>query len=213
MTPRSVSETCAVSEFDAWDRRTAELLRDAYVSGGAGPRGSGSGDGSEGEWRAKRQHLAIPMNASGSWLDVGCANGHLLETLPAWASERGVVIAPHGLELVPEIADLARSLHPSLADRIWTGSVMTWMPPKRFRYVTALDDAIPPSRLGDLVTRLLSDFVEPDGRVIVSSYTSPNDEPRPLFENLCACGFPPSDTIHIDRPDRAPLLTAWIDAP
>lgn len=202
-----------MSEFDSWDQRTTELLRDAYLAGGAGPRGSGSGDESSGDWRAKRQHLTVPMDASGSWLDVGCANGHLLVTLPAWAAERGIVIDAHGLELIPDLADLARSLHPELADRIWTGSVMTWVPPKKFRYVTALDDAVPSGQLGELVARLLAEFVEPGGRLIMSSYTNAGRDPRRLFDDLRACGFAPSGTIHIDRPGRAPLLSAWIDPP
>lgn len=120
-----------MSEFDGWDRRTAAQLEDAYVSAGAGPCGSGSTDPSEGGWRAKRQHLAVPMDTDGTWLDVGCANGHLLATLPAWAAERGITIEPHGLELLPRLADLARALHPHLAHSIWTGSVMSWPPPIR----------------------------------------------------------------------------------
>jgi hypothetical protein len=208
-----LSETSAVSEFDVWDQRTADLLEDAYLTAGAGPGGSGSGSDSEGDWRAKRQHLAVPMDSSGSWLDVGCANGHLLATLPRWAGERGVTIDAHGLELMPRLADLARSLHPELADQIWTGSVMTSTPPKRFRYVTALSDAVPQRRLGELVTRLFADFIEPSGRIIVSSYTNQGDEPRPLFADLAELGFAPSGTIHIDRPRVAPPLTAWIDAP
>ncbi len=49
-----------------WDRRTAGLLEAAYLSAGAGPRGSGAGSPSEGEWRAKRQHLAVPMDRPSS---------------------------------------------------------------------------------------------------------------------------------------------------
>jgi len=210
---RAVTELTEWDGSDGWDERTTELLRDAYLAGGAGPRGSGAGDGSEGVLRAKRQHLAVPMDVNGSWLDIGCANGHLLATLPIWTRERGVVVEAHGLELIPDLADLARSLHPELADRIWTGSVVTWVPPRRFRYVTALDDAVPPHRLGVLVERLLAEFVEPGGRVIVSSYTNRGVAPRPLFSALTDCGFPPSGTIHIDRPNREPLLTAWIDVP
>jgi hypothetical protein len=148
-----------VSDFLAWDRRTAALLEDAYIVAGAGPGGSGSRDPSEGAWRAKRQHLAVPMDEDGTWLDVGCANGHLLVTLPNWAAERGVTIEPHGLELLPPVAELARSQHPQLAESIWTGSVMSWAPPRQFRYVTALDDLVPPDRLGALVARLRGDFV------------------------------------------------------
>jgi hypothetical protein len=200
-----------VSEFDRWDQRTTGLLENAYLDAGAGPRGSGSSSESEGDWRAKRQHLAVAMDANGSWLDVGCANGHLLVTLPAWAGERGVVIDANGLELMPRVADLARRLCPQLADRIWTGSVMTWSPPCRFRYVTTPDDVVPRDALGALVDRLRAVFVEPGGRIIVSSYTNRGDQPRPLFRDLADCGHPPSGIIQIERPNRAPLLTAWID--
>ena len=49
------------------------------------------------------------------------------------------------------------------------GSVMKWSPPRQFSYVTALEDQVPPSRLGDLVDRLLGAFVEPGGRLIISA--------------------------------------------
>ncbi|HKA82638.1 MAG TPA: methyltransferase domain-containing protein [Acidimicrobiales bacterium] len=201
-----------MSDLEAWDRRTAELLEQAYLAAGAGPGGSGSRDTSAGAWRAKRQHLCVPMDTDGTWLDVGCANGHLLATLPAWCAERDVRIEPYGLELLPALAERARSLQPGLADRIWTGSVMSWKPARRFRYVTTLDDLVPPGRLADLVARLLREFVEPGGRLIVSSYTGSDSVPRPLFDNLGDAGYPPDGLIRIDRPRRHPLLTAWIDA-
>jgi hypothetical protein len=122
-------------------------------------------------------------------------------------------VEPYGLELLPAVADLARSLLPHLAERIWTGSVMRWSPPRRFTYVTAVEDQVPPNRLGDLVERLLSAFVEPGGRLIVSAYTNPDDVPRDLFGDLTACGHEPSGRIHIERPDRGPLITAWLDKP
>jgi hypothetical protein len=200
-----------MSDLLEWDRRTAALLEDAYVAAGAGPGGSGSTDPSEGAWRAKRQHLAVPMDEDGTWLDIGCANGHLLITLPTWAAERGVTVEPHGLELLPRVAELARSLHPRLAGSIWTGSVMSWAPPTRFRYVTAPDDVVPPDRLGDLFARLRTDFVASGGRAIISSYTDTGQRPRPLFDDLTRAGHPPHGVIHIDRPGRSPLMTGWFD--
>ncbi len=200
-----------LAKVDTWERRAAELLEAAYVARGAGPRGSGSNSASEGDWRAKRQHLAVPMDRSGDWLDVGCANAHLLATLPGWAAERDLTIVPHGLELLPRVAELARSLHPELADRIWTGSVLRWSPPRSFRYVTALTDSAPPELLGHLIDRLLDRFVEPGGRLILSSYTSTGHEPQPLVEDVTAAGFSPDGVIHIERPGRFPLQTIWLD--
>ena len=200
-----------MNDYAAWDERTAALIEEAYVAAGAGPAGSGSTDTSEGVWRAKRQHLTVPMDRDGAWLDVGCANAHLLVTLPKWVSERGIRVTPHGLELLPRVAALARSLHPELADSIWTGSVMQWKPPRRFRYVTALSDAVPPDRLGDLVSRLLDLFIEPGGRLILSSYANASEPPRDLFDELTVLDHPPDGVIRIDRPGRFPLLTAWLD--
>ena len=151
------------------------------------------------------------MTTDGEWLDIGCANGHLLVTLPGWAAERGVAIRPHGLELIPSVAELARRLHPVLSDRIWTGSAMTWEPPRRFRYVTALDGFAPPERLGDLVERLLERHVSPGGRLILSSYTDADAVPRPLVDDLRSLGHRPDGVIRIDRPGRHPLQTVWFD--
>lgn len=85
-------------------------------------------------------------------------------------------------------------------------------PADPFRYVTALDDAVPHGRLGGLVDRLLKDFVAPGGRLILSSYTDAGRSPRPLFDDLAMAGHPPNGVIRIDRPHRHPLLTAWLDA-
>ena len=202
-----------VTDLDAWDEQTRELLEEVYGSAGDGPMGSGSRNASVGDWRAKRQHLAVPMDRDGSWLDVGCANGFLLVTLPSWCSERRVTVEPYGLELMGRVADLARGLYPGLADRIWTGSVMRWSPPRRFTYVTALEDQVPSHRLGDLVDRLLDLFVEPGGRLIVSAYANNDEAPRDLFGDLAACGHKPDGRIYIERPDRGPLITAWLDKP
>jgi hypothetical protein len=202
-----------VSDLEAWDERTRQLLEDAYLAAGDGPIGSGSRRASVGDWRAKRQHLSVPMDRDGSWLDVGCANGFLLATLPAWCAEREVTIEPYGLELLAGVADLARALHPELADRIWTGSVMRWTPPHRFTYVTALEDHVPPGRFGELVGRLLDSFVEAGGRLIISAYANEGELPRELFDELVACGHEPSGRIYIERPSRGPLITAWLDAP
>jgi len=60
-----------VGDLDAWDARTRELLEGSYVTAGDGPMGAGSRRSSVGDWRAKRQHLAIPMDRDGSWL-AGC---------------------------------------------------------------------------------------------------------------------------------------------
>ena len=205
-------ELLTLRDVDRWDARTRDRLEDAYMAAGDGPRGAGSGHDSVGDWRAERQHLTVAMDRDGSWLDVGCANGFLMATLPAWCAERDVTIETYGLELLPGVAELARALHPELADRIWTGSVMRWSPPRQFTYVTAIEDQVPPHRLGNLVDRLLDEFVERGGRAIISAYTNQGEVTRDLFSDLTTCGHPPDGHIRIERPGRGPLITAWLNA-
>jgi len=90
---------------------------------------------------------------------------------------------------------------------------MTWQPPHQFRYVTALNDAVPAPLLGDYLHRLLTQYVRPGGRLILSSYTDRGDTPRHLHHEVVAFGYEPSGTITIDRPSQNPLQTIWIDCP
>jgi hypothetical protein len=75
---------------DEYYERIRALLEDAYVS--ADERGDVfGGSGSSGDmtsWEAKRRVIARAFYRAGSWLDVGCANGLLMETLTAWVAER-----------------------------------------------------------------------------------------------------------------------------
>ena len=165
-----------MSEDDEYYKRTLELLEEPYLEADARgdvAGGSGSGGGLE-RWERKRRVLVGAFDHDGSWLDVGCANGLLMETLTTWASEKGLRVEPYGLELSPRIAEAARLRLPHCADRIWTGNVMTWEPQMRFDYVTVITDSVPQTARRNLVERLIATFLSPTGRLIFSIYV-----PRP----------------------------------
>src|SRR5437899_3110556 len=95
-----------------------------------------------------------------------------------------------------------------MAERIWTGSVMTWTPPFRFRYVTALADAVPPDSVRELIERVPGYFLEAHGGLILSSYGSSTDGPQPIFDELARLGRPADGAIRIDRPGRSLVSAA-----
>ncbi len=152
--------------------RMRGLLEYAYVA--ADERGDlfgGSGaSGGMAHWAARRRVIANSFDHDGTWLDVGCANGLLMETLSGWTAEKGVTIEPYGLEISERIAERTRKRLPQWANRIWTGDVMEFHPPIRFDYVTVLPEYAPPHRRTDLLRRVAGRFLNPNGRLIVSCY-------------------------------------------
>jgi SAM-dependent methyltransferase len=155
----------AISDAD-WQRRVTDALAQAYLRE-SDPRWQSGFDGDAALWQEARALILQAVPNDGSLLDVGCANGHLLECLAVWARERGRTLSLYGLELNPELANAARVRLPALADRIFTGNVSDWAPPHRFTYVRTGLEYVPAGREPQLVTRLLQDAVEDDGRLII----------------------------------------------
>lgn len=102
---------------DVYYLRTLELLEESYLEADAKgdlAGGSGSGGGLK-RWEQKRRVLATAFDHDGTWLDVGCANGLLMETLTKWTAEAGLRIEAYGL-------DLSARLGKSLGDAWHTGT-------------------------------------------------------------------------------------------
>src|SRR5450631_3370741 len=80
-----------------------------------------------GEWRRARWHITEAIAGDGTFLDAGCVNGLLMESVAAWCAERGLAVEPYGVDISPALADLARQRLPQWAGRIWAGT--TWRTP------------------------------------------------------------------------------------
>src|SRR2546429_4259793 len=111
--------------FYADNRRT---LEPAYLRGTTPRQASGFG-GDEREWEQARRHITEGIAGHGTFLDVGCANGLLMESVAAWCAERGLAVEPYGVDISPALAELARRRLPRWAGRIWTGNAVDWQPP------------------------------------------------------------------------------------
>jgi SAM-dependent methyltransferase len=140
---------------------------------------SGFGGGPE-RWRTERAPILAAVDRGGSFLDVGCANGFLLECLVAWASARGHALVPFGLDASAELIALARRRLPAFAAHLFVGNAWDWRPPRRFGYVYALSDLVPATHLGALLRRMHQDLLEPGGRLVVGSYGSRSRRIPPL---------------------------------
>ena len=88
------------------------IITPAYLAADTPWEQSGK-SGDECLWAYGRSLICDAIHRDGSFLDVGCANGFLMESVERWAAVRGRRIEPYGLDISPELADLARSRLPA----------------------------------------------------------------------------------------------------
>lgn len=200
---------------DGWYHRNQELLEAAYLAAGSPQQQSGLG-GDAAHWERRRRVVAEAIDRDGSFLDVGCTNGLLMETVSAWAAERGLRVEPYGLDISPGLAAFARARLPRWADRVFVGNAVTWDAPRRFDFVrTELVYAPAPLR-PDLVARLLGRAVAPGGRLIVCAYRPRGvRDADPVGDLLRRWGFVVGgEATATDLADGgAATCVAWIDVP
>ena len=158
------------------DRTTINLYLRAST-----PQGGSGYEGTDEEWRAARACLAVALDGlaadlgraadSVSFLDVGCANGHLPVSFVIWGAERGVTVDPYGIDRAPELIDRARKLHPQWAEHFWTGNMLSWQHANgmTFDLVHVLLDGVPSDKFAEAIANCAR-LVTPGGRLLVSSY-------------------------------------------
>jgi SAM-dependent methyltransferase len=170
------------AERQRWFQANKELLESAYLKGTQPWQQSGFGLRSEGTyemWEAQRKPIADCMDRSGSFLDIGCANGYLLECVLRWTMKRAVQIVPYGLDLSERLCELARERLPQYVNNIFAGNAWDWLPPRRFDYVRTELEYVPPELRSHFVSRLLDLFVEAGGKLLVAEYRAGQSDTRP----------------------------------
>jgi SAM-dependent methyltransferase len=207
----------AAGEIDSarWYEATEEVIGDAYLASDD-PRLQSGKAGDEVAWRWSRELIldALPKQTrSCRVLDVGCANGYLMESLERWGRERGIQVEPYGLDISWRLAALARRRLPAWADRIEVGNVLEHVPPRRYDLVHTALDYVPPARRRESLERLLTEFVTPGGRVVLRPERTSPGAPD-LAQQVEALGLPVAGVIEQRHPTSGALRrSVWLAAP
>ena len=155
---------------ERWFREQREAFARHYLAEPGNPyRESGRSSGAA-RWEETRRCIADSVDRDGDFMDVGCANGLLLETLATWCRERGHAIVPHGIDFVPELIELARRRHPAHAASFEVANAFHWQPRRRYDFVRLGLEIVPADDRTELVRRVFARALAPRGRLIVCHY-------------------------------------------
>ena len=189
------------------------ILERAYLDHTDPIKQSGFSGGAQ-RWRDERSPLLDAIHGDGDFLDLGCANGFLLESVVKWASEREIELEPFGLDMNPLLIHEALRRFPDKAHHFWVANAWGWFSPKRFRWVYAIWDVVPESMLAILANHLLECAVAKDGALILGAYGSKSAD-RPSLDIasvLKAGGLPVSGESQGGKLPRGGPVTrfAWV---
>jgi len=190
-------------------KRLSEL-EVSYLAKNDPIRQSGFGGGAQ-RWRAEREPILDAIDHSGDFLDVGCANGYLLECLITWGRKRGFSLTPFGLDWSRKLIALARLRLSNFHKNFYVSNAWDWKPNRTFLYVYTLYDCVPKEYLEEYIYRLLRRVVSPTGRLIIGAYgsRSGNFPPFDIASYLTSIGFGVTGLSKGGNPPVAAF--AWID--
>ncbi len=193
-----------MSDREAFFARNLRELRDYYLADPANPYQQSGRSSGPGRWEETRRCIADAVHRSGSFLDVGCANGLLLQTVAEWVGERGLTIEPFGLDFIDGLVDLARRRVPEGV--FWVGNAWDWEPPHRFDFVRTSLEFVPERDRPSFVRRQLG-WVSPGGRLIVCYYRDRTAPPLDVAAFLGAIGLDVGGVMSVGDPD-----VVWVPA-
>jgi hypothetical protein len=181
--------------------RTPSEFERAYL-GTDDPRAQSGFHGSAERWEAARRPIVEAIDQDGTLLDVGCANGLLMESVVAWSEHD---VEPYGVDFAPSLVELAGIRLPEWADRIWVGDAETWEPPFRFDFVHARIELGSIEHIRTFGRRLI---VSSDG-----SFRRP-DSPRaePVADRLRELGLEVAGAVYRRSDEhKVEIAVAWVD--
>jgi SAM-dependent methyltransferase len=197
-----------------WFANHKRYFTELYL-GSDNPRGQSGHGGDAARYRYSQQMILEAMPRDGTFIDIGCANGHLVEMLAAWSLEKGLRIDFYGLDISEKLLDLARTRIFRWRDRFYLGNALSWTPPRKFTYVCVKElDYVPRVRRKEFFLHLLEAYVEPRGRLILGPGTERRDEAG-VSQDTSAWGYPPTGTVTKPHQEQPTLIRRlhWYDVP
>ncbi len=173
-----------------WFDSLKKTLEESYLQHDSPWRQSGF-SGPEDRWVECRRPIADCIETSGSFLDIGCANGYLLECIVQWTADRNLTIMPYGLDFSDQLLNLAKQRLPKYKGNLYLGNAWFWEPPVKYDYVRTETVYVPECLQKRYIERTLTLYVKEGGRLLITEYRSRKDPvDKPWIDTMLReCGL------------------------
>lgn len=117
-----------------WFREKQQEIENWYLASSNPYQQSGWGSTPE-RWRCGREIILAAVNSNGTFLDIGCVNGLLLECLIQWANKQKIQLVPYGIDISPHLIALARQRLPDFTNNFAIANALYWQPSTQYDFV------------------------------------------------------------------------------
>jgi hypothetical protein len=170
------------------------------------PRGQSGHGGDEARYRYTQEMILDAIDGDGTFIDVGCANGYLMEKLNDWSLERGYRLEFYGLDISEELIELARRRLPQWKDRFFVGNALYWEPARKYRYVCVRElEYVPQGKRRAFFLHLVRNFVEEGDRLILGPRTERLADPG-IAQETASWGYPPTGSCSKPHQEHEELI-------
>ena len=181
------------------------------------PRGQSGHGGDEFHYYYSHLQIIEAIHKNGTFCDIGCANGHLMEMVHKWAAGTSFNIQMYGVDISEGLIELARKRLPHWYDNFFIGDAEYWKPKNKFDYIHTRGEIVESSAESInedsriLFEHYMENYLVDGGRYIIGPYWYETED-RAL-KGLINCGYSPTGYVektHYNKPSMKRKMI-WID--
>lgn len=199
---------------DEWYKINNEYFTKLYLASD-NPRGQSGHGGDEYHYRFSTLPIIECFYKNGTFIDIGCANGHLMEMVYKWATVIGFEIEMYGVDISEGLLELAKNRLPQWKDRFYLGNAFFWKPEQKFDYIHVGGlGGVPEDDELIFFEHLIKNYLADGGRLILGPYWQTVGDSRSFSINrLLDSGISPDGYIEKTHYSRSNMLrkAIWFD--
>jgi hypothetical protein len=163
------------------------------------PRGQSGHGGDEYSYMFRHLPIIECLNRSGSFCDVGCANGHLMEMTHKWATVIGFELQMFGVDISEGLIELAIKRLPEWRENFYVANRYFWKPEIKFDYIHLMEiGGYPEYDARTCFEYYMENYLADGGRMIIGPCWFDRDDEGALYKsnvNLFTSGITPDGYV------------------